>query len=1152
MRFHRLDLIKYGKFSDRTVDFPVAKHDFHLIIGPNEAGKSTLRSAIVDLLFGIPSRSPLSFLHPLSELRLGAHISNASAELEFHRAKAQKQTLRTPLDTVLPDIALTPFLGSADKHFFDQMFGLDHTRLVSGGNSILNAENDVGQILFQSAAGVASLGKIRDALVAEADKLWAPRKSNDRAYYLAANQLEKATSDLKAATVRTKIWADADSKVEALQIALNGERDQHQQLQTQRSSLERIRRLAPFLTTLRDSETKRSELGEVIELATDANAILVTAERDLAIAESRLLLRKADVEKTTTHLATIQVDEALLGLANDISALDKLRLQYSAYSRDIDRRKKEIALLWGDICDFCVQLGWTCDSESSVAQQLPTYLVQRELIQLIRDHGGIIEVLRAAEQASRTKQSEIDGLAKQLSELQSGEVSPVLRAALATAKSLGDTVALMQNKQAGLSSAKITLEALLQDLGSWRKALPELIELQIPSQETLSRLLQDRQALVADKKAEATQLKNQKTTVAQLELKLSQFKELHHPTTHDDVTQARHERDESWLAIKTGEQSLQQEGITFEAALLNADKVADSLLDNVEDVTELQSLRHQLEKELLTLASLEAQCSNLDAAILSFDESWAQKAATLNVQAMPLENMGAWMNKREKALAAAFVYQESQNSLDALCLAVSESSLSLAKALQASSLSVNNEDNLAVLCVQAEGFIKTLDAAKVRHETLTAQWLAAQTLVNSLAHTLADAKTAEHRWTKAWLIALEKAGLSASGDMGSVEGALELISQIAEKLKKIKQIQVERIDAMNLDLKAFSVEALRLMQVLAPELNAETAEQISQKLSSRLASTQEAFVERTRLRSALQEANAQLLEATESKHTATASLKPLMDRAGLSNPALLADAIKRSDMQRQLNVDISHVQTTVLNGGDGLTRLQIEAEIDATDLLLLNSDLAKINDQLADAVSRQNILSADYADATRALLEIGGSDVASKAEAQRQEALAQMSDVAERYIKVFTAERLLRWSIDRYREEKQGPLLNRASTIFSTLTSGAFRKLYVDFDRQPMALEGLRSDGNQVGISGLSDGTRDQLYLALRLAALEMHLEQAMPLPFIADDLFINYDDVRSSAGFEALKTLSEQTQVIFLSHHDHLIPTVQAVFGEKVNIVYL
>jgi uncharacterized protein YhaN len=101
-------------------------------------------------------------------------------------------------------------------------------------------------------------------------------------------------------------------------------------------------------------------------------------------------------------------------------------------------------------------------------------------------------------------------------------------------------------------------------------------------------------------------------------------------------------------------------------------------------------------------------------------------------------------------------------------------------------------------------------------------------------------------------------------------------------------------------------------------------------------------------------------------------------------------------------------------------------------------------------------------------------------------------------------------------------------------------------------LQGLRPSGELVGIAGMSDGTRDQLYLALRLAALELHVGQATPLPFIADDLFINYDDARSEAGLEALKGLSEQIQIIFLTHHAHLVPSVQRVFGKQTNIVRL
>ncbi|MGZ8227605.1 MAG: AAA family ATPase [Methylococcaceae bacterium] len=1152
MRFNRLDLIKYGKFSDRSVEFPVAKQDFHLIVGPNEAGKSTLRSAIVDLLFGIPARSLLSFLHPLNELRLGASISNSSGALEFHRAKAQKQTLRSPQNVVLPDTALTEFLGVADRNFFDQMFGLDHTRLVAGGNSILNAENDVGQILFQSAAGVASLGKVRDALAAEADKLWAPRKSVDRAYYTAADQFEKAAAALKEATVRTRVWVEANNKVEELQESLNSERVRHQQLESKRNSLERVRRLAPFLTAIRDSEQKLAELGEVIELPMKAASTLSAAEQELAIARQRLALRHDDAEKATGKLGKIHVDEAVLEMASDIKKLDDFRLQYSAYEKDIGHRKIEIAALWQAVCDLSTQLGWPHASESAIAQRIPTHLIQRELRQLIRDHGAIMQALWSAEQAERNKQAEIESLSMQLDELQVGEIKPDLRAALVNAKSFGDSEATIQKQQNALTKAKSALESLLQELGQWRKSLADLSAIQPPSQENISRLLHARQALIADQKAELIRLKNQKAEVGRIELEISQFKEMHHPTTYETVLEARHERDASWLPLKNGGNILQQAAQKFEESVRYADKLADMRTDDVEEETALQSLLHQLEREKQNLAIIEEQCSELEKEIQLFDNDWAKKVATLNLGDMPLGELGGWIIKREKVLAAAAIEQDAQHDLDLTCRLTSAAKLSLITALRDAGLSVSEADSLKVLCVQAESFSQRIDGANVRRETLSAQLRTAKILATSLKQATVNAIAEKTRWTQAWSNALTKAGLSPDSDIGTIEGVLELIGQIAEKLEKMRQIQVERIDTMNADLKDFSVDANRLAQTIAPELKAKSANEIALELASRLTRARESHAERERLSESLRIANRHVQEAKESIQTATASLQPLMERAGVDSNALLVEAIGRSDEYRRLNVDLADARNSLINGGDGLNQMQIEAEIDAVDLIQLSSELVRINDELADTVRRQNSFSVEHSGAVLALSEIGGLDKAAQAEAQRQEAISRMSDVAERYVKVFTASRLLRWSIERYRENKQGPLLERAGSIFSTLTSGSFRKLVVDFEREPMVLEGLRSDGKLVGISGLSDGTRDQLYLALRLAALEMHLEQAMPLPFIADDLFINYDDVRSKAGFEALKELSEQTQVIFLSHHDHLIPTVQAVFGKQVNVVFL
>ncbi|KVK87632.1 hypothetical protein WJ47_12455 [Burkholderia ubonensis] len=163
-----------------------------------------------------------------------------------------------------------------------------------------------------------------------------------------------------------------------------------------------------------------------------------------------------------------------------------------------------------------------------------------------------------------------------------------------------------------------------------------------------------------------------------------------------------------------------------------------------------------------------------------------------------------------------------------------------------------------------------------------------------------------------------------------------------------------------------------------------------------------------------------------------------------------------------------------------------------------------------------------------------------------------MTDAVERYIKVRTAARLLSWSIEQYRDAKQGPMLTAASRIFARLTLGSFERLIVDFESNPPTLQGRRPNGTAVGVEGMSDGTRDQLYLALRLAALDMHLAQAHVLPFIADDLFINFDVRRAKAGLEALAELSRRTQVLFLTHHDHLLPLVREVFGTTVNAVHL
>ena len=79
-----------------------------------------------------------------------------------------------------------------------------------------------------------------------------------------------------------------------------------------------------------------------------------------------------------------------------------------------------------------------------------------------------------------------------------------------------------------------------------------------------------------------------------------------------------------------------------------------------------------------------------------------------------------------------------------------------------------------------------------------------------------------------------------------------------------------------------------------------------------------------------------------------------------------------------------------------------------------------------------------------------------------------------------------------------------------------------------------------MGVQGMSDGTADQLYLSIRLATLEQHLDAYEPVPFIVDDILIQFDDERSAAALGVLAELSQKTQVLFFTHHARLVELAQ------------
>lgn len=59
MKILQLNLLAFGPFTDTPIDLSEGKEGFHLVFGPNEAGKSSALRALRQMVFGIPERSTI-------------------------------------------------------------------------------------------------------------------------------------------------------------------------------------------------------------------------------------------------------------------------------------------------------------------------------------------------------------------------------------------------------------------------------------------------------------------------------------------------------------------------------------------------------------------------------------------------------------------------------------------------------------------------------------------------------------------------------------------------------------------------------------------------------------------------------------------------------------------------------------------------------------------------------------------------------------------------------------------------------------------------------------------------------------------------------------------------------------------------------------
>lgn len=1159
MRIHELNLIRYGKFTDRRVAFPRSERDIHLIVGPNEAGKSTVRSAIGDWLFGIPMRTPLAFLHPMPELRIGGVIDKsagsqeAASSLAFERSKGNKNTLWTADNKSIPDATLTQWLGGLDASAFNRMYALDHATLVEGGAGILSASDDLGRMLFQSASGIEHLGRVLQRLQEEADALWAPRKSNNREYYVAHETFEKAHDDLKKATLRTRDWKSQHEALIECEQTLNTAKQRHVETRLQISRLQRIRRVQPLLLSLDTAQEALSQLmasGTVPLLPEDAADTLRDANQALALAQADIQRHQSGIAEAKAALDTIHVDHQMLSLATDINDLNERRLQYSAHRTDIIKRQEEMRLEWQRAQEKATGLGWTCATIDDMTQRVPAQSIRSRLNRLLKSRGSLINQRQSAEVNLSKRQQEVIALKETLQCLGADGVNSKLQSAVDQALKLGDYTAALVDLEARLQRLQDAEDAALSALGKWRLPPDSLAAMVVPDLSIVQSLLNEQRTDQAEEKSLRSAIAAKKAECERAKLELEQLVSAFQPVSAEQVTESRGKRDSRWQAIKLAPESVVTLAPEYESDVSRADTLSDSRLDKLQYEAERQSKSQRLELLGQEYEAMQEELQALLQQVSDRNTQWLGLADASGLPHLPPELAPHWLEQRRKVLDLIRDQNDLKRQRDARVEAIETARQAVWSELQQNSQ--ENAHELAECLRVARDQIALAEQARGQRKTLDKQVLEGNVSLITLQNAVDSALDSWNEWEGSWLDAVKTAGYPETVFADRVEAELDVMDEIDRLLTKIRGIQSERIDKMQADLDNFSLSAQELGRRLIPDLATDQAEEITIQLLNRLDETRRAQVDWTERQSALKKSGDGLDAANQVVRTVQAQLAPLLVAAGTEDVASLSEAIARSETRRELETKVARSSAELISSADGLAMEQLRAEAAEQDMETLLSEIENLNQLAEDILEDVSRLSNQHGALKAAFDGFAGADLAAKAEAQKQEAVAHMSEAVERYLRTHTVARLLKWSMEKFRETKQGPMLAKASAIFRTLTLESFGRLLVDSDDQTPRLFGVRPDGQQVDVAGMSEGSRDQLYLALRIAALEMQIDQGFNMPLIADDLFINFDDSRTAAGLKVLGELSRRMQVVFLTHHDHLVPLAKDVLGSNLNVVTL
>ncbi|MBP88404.1 MAG: hypothetical protein CMJ64_17105 [Planctomycetaceae bacterium] len=1188
MKLRHLEVENYGLFSGQSFEF---ESDFTLVFGPNEAGKSTLLQLIREQLLGFRVQNPYAFDSHAGEMAATAELElQAGDRLRFRRRKGKKDVVVGELSSSGKKIdatGLVSLLGGMTPERYEHLFGFSLAELTAGQESLNEA--NIGEALYGGAVGgLANCQNIRSELRDEAESIFAPR-GRTKIIDGILRQVKEQAKELRSQTVKPRDYEQLARECEAANAEVERLRKRVDELRLEEA---RAARVASALDPWRRSQQAANEL---VKLSVPPDFQLDGAAQLLRLKTRRAELAD-DLQRIETDLQADAHDLQELKLAPELLAREAEIRQLQQQIKQIESCRSDSQSL--ELASTAIKLSVAAKLrelhpkwDQSQLEQFESTIVQRETIErlererekLDRDRIALASDRRAIEaniaslqqQLAESDTTELSddliGLIDQsptyqrnrerLSELreQAAELDEHIDAAIAKlnapfASSLGGRDASFnRNPEACVSmgaeeshasglrlneaTLPVPLEATVVEFRErWQRAEEEEREAQGQMGRTERELGEKRTQL--DKLESRSSVPDREQLLAQRKRRDAGWQIISKQFVDGDIADS--ETLQTWLGDSLPDDSKclpAALATSYEQSVDSTDQLADERQEQYEQAAKRDQFIDEIDRLQRRLVSESQLLDHRQRQLAEERANWKSLWAACPFEPLSPDAMLDWLRDYDALTDANTRRRILQHKIAQAEAAVSEFESQLGKAFP------DNESNTSILLSKAKQLVDASREAAVRRQTYEEQLPQKQQALRAADDALAKLDVQDVAWQANWQALLDEFAFPHQWDVHIAATILAGLAEARSEADKANALD-QRIKDMRREVATFESQARRLCEQIATDVSDFLAEHAIGELFDRLEFAKQAERDYERLTQSTAKLEKRLASVRDKLEETEREIARLMALAGADSERdfqQIAETAQRvSELSRVRDQDAREVKAIRANEDvDSFAQSLQEADPDAiaTQQRTLATELKLAEEEVNAALKSQTLL-----ENRRQEMDAGShaAELAQDLESTR----GQLATAVDRWAPLVLAQALMKRAIDKFEREHQPAVMADVGRLLLQMTLGRYIAIERKLDEQGTLLV-VDESGNRKAPSQLSTGTREQLYLAIRLAYIQHYFQDAESLPIVMDDVLVNFDSERAKQTLKVLAEVASGVQIIFLTCHEHMVQATRAAMPD-------